>query len=214
MIGRRRKKSTFTHRPRAGFQPLRWIVLMLAAAIVVWVCGLILFVGRLPNAAASPEAPTDAIVVLTGGSGRLEAGLDLMQAGWARALFVSGVYETVDVRLLLDVFQRQVPEIACCIELGYTAGNTRGNAAETNEWVRANQMSSVRLVTSTYHMPRAMLEFRRTLGDITLVAHPVAPVTHRLEEWWYRPRTFRLVAWEYTKYLLAAFGIAVRTAAG
>jgi len=104
---------------------------------------------------------------------------------------------------LLDAFQRQVPEIACCIELGHAAGNTRGNALESETWVRQNNMRTVRLVTSSYHMKRAMLEFRQTLADIEIVPHSVQPTGYNLATWWHSPRTFRLVAWEYTKLLLA-----------
>lgn len=191
------------HRRRS----LKLVLTALLGATVLWLGGLVWFVGQIPRETPQPDGATDAIVVLTGGSGRLEAGLDLMDQGWARILFVSGVYERLDVRLLLDAFQRQLPEIACCIELGYAANNTRGNAIESSAWAAAAEIRTLRLVTSNYHMPRALFEFRRIRSEfepeIGIVPYPVAPRSFEIDGWWRDFRTFKLVAWEYSKFLLA-----------
>lgn len=179
------------------------LVLVLITLAAAWLAGLIWFVGQIPRAEPQPQSSTDAVVVLTGGSRRLEAGLDLLGHGWAGSLYVSGVYERVDVRTLLDVFQRQLPQLACCIELGYAANDTRGNAIETARWVERSGVSSFRLVTSNYHMPRALFEFGHYFPEFEIVPHPVLPETHEVGEWWRSLATFKLIGWEYSKYLLA-----------
>jgi uncharacterized SAM-binding protein YcdF (DUF218 family) len=171
--------------------------------VLIWGAGLTWFAGQIPRAAGVALVPTDAAVVLTGGSGRLDVGIDLLEQGWAGTLFVSGVYERVDVHTLLDLFRRQDPQLACCIELGYAAGNTRGNAIETVDWARRKGVSSITLVTSNYHIPRANYEFGRYLSGISIQLHPVLPDRYDIENWWRDIATFKLVAWEYSKFLLA-----------
>lgn len=146
---------------------------------------------------------TDAIVVLTGGSDRLPAGFELLRAGEGRKLFISGVYRGVEVRELLALSRQAPGDLECCIALGYAADDTEGNAAETAVWMRAQGFRSLRLVTANYHMPRSLVEFRRALPEATIIPHPVAPRSVRLEGWWRWPGTASLIADEYNKFLLA-----------
>lgn len=185
------------------------------ALVVAWVGGLVWFTTRLPSAATPDTRPTDAIVVLTGGSGRVQQGLALLAEKRAKKLFVSGVYRGVDVQQLLDVSQKTPLELACCITLGYQADNTRGNAAETAAWVRSEGLRSLRLVTSAYHMPRSLLEFHRAMADIDIIAHPVLPVGYDRNGWWPWPAPARVIVSEYSKYLVASLrGVAANAAAG
>lgn len=109
----------------------------------------------------------------------------------------------MDIAQLLRL-SRQVPdEVECCIVLGYSAGNTRGNAAETAAWMAAENFRSLRLVTANYHMPRSLLEFTRAMSGLTIVPHPVFPDGFKRRDWWRWPGTTHLVASEYTKYLVA-----------
>jgi uncharacterized SAM-binding protein YcdF (DUF218 family) len=165
--------------------------------------GFVWFVGEMPDPPARPYARTDAIVVLTGGSGRLTEGLQLLADGRAEKLFVSGVYRGVEVDELLRLARDAPQELACCIVLGYEADDTRGNARETAAWMRENGYSSLRLVTAVYHMRRSLLEFRRRLPHAEIVPHPVFPETFRQEDWWAWPGTFSLLVTEYVKYLAA-----------
>ena len=87
--------------------------------------------------------------------------------------------------------------------LGHDAIDTRGNARETAAWVRARGVRRVHLVTANYHMARSLLEFRRAMPEVTIVAHPVIADRVRLDDWWWRPGTASLLASEYTKYLAA-----------
>jgi len=171
--------------------------------ILVWSIGLIWFALNLPESVAEPTVETDAIVVLTGGAGRVHEGLKLLSEGRARKLFVSGVYRGVDVDELLRVSRQSPQELACCIVLGYRADNTQGNALETWAWLRDQNLRSLRLVTSAYHMPRSLLEFHRIMPAIEIVPHPIFPDDFEPGTWWRWPAKPSLIVSEYSKYLAA-----------
>lgn len=182
-------------------------VLVMAVA-VVWLGGLIWFAGTIPREAPASDAPstlrqTDAIVVLTGGSERLATGLELLAAGRARKLFVSGVHHGVDLDELMRKARLAAGDLECCIVLGHQADNTVGNAAETAAWMRKEGFQSLRLVTGNYHMRRSLLEFSMAFSAAEMVPHPVAPPNVRLYEWWLWPGTTNLIVGEYNKYLVA-----------
>lgn len=192
-----RRKSGTRHRTLRG-----WTALVLAG-VLLWMGGLVWFAEAIPKAIEDPDTPTDAVVVLTGGAGRLSAGIELLDRHKARKLFVSGVYRGVDVTQILKVAQRQDSGLDCCLVLGHAADDTRGNAQETAEWVREEGYSSLRLVTSSYHMRRSLLEFRRTMPNVKIVPHPVFTSDFKARGWWSWPGTLQLVVTEYTKYLVA-----------
>lgn len=174
---------------------------VIGIAIGVWMGGILAFVAMIPLAKSGVDTKTDAIVVLTGGSGRLNAGLTLLSAARAKKLFVSGVYRGVDVQTLLDISRRDPEGLACCIVLGYAAGSTAGNADETAQWLAAEKYASVRLVTASYHMPRSLLEFRHAMPGMTIVPHPVFPPRFKRQQWWRWPGTARLILAEFHKYI-------------
>ncbi|WP_207479904.1 YdcF family protein [Arenibaculum pallidiluteum] len=176
----------------------------LAILATAWGMGMLWFVASLPREAPQPHEATDAIVVLTGGSERLAAGVDLLARGLGRRLFVSGVHRGVELDDLLKAAALPEDSTECCIVLGHAAGDTIGNAEETAAWMRREGLGSLRLVTANYHMRRSMLEFRRALPEAHIVPHPIAPASVRLDEWWRRPGTLRLLAAEYTKFLASA----------
>ncbi|MBP2228503.1 uncharacterized SAM-binding protein YcdF (DUF218 family) [Azospirillum agricola] len=179
-------------------------LLLLAA---VWGLGLFWFAAGVPRHAPNLDDPvagraTDAIVVLTGGSNRLATGLELLAAGRARKLFVSGVYDGVDVQELLKLSRRAPTEMECCIALGYSADSTIGNAYETADWMRDQGFRSLRVVTANYHMRRSLLELAMAMPDIELVPHPVVAPTVHLADWWLWPGTANLLVNEYNKLLM------------
>jgi len=176
---------------------------LLAALIVLWLGGLVWFVRAIPTRVVDPESTTDAIVVLTGGSLRVQNGLALLAAGKAKKLFVSGVYHSTDVTALLRVSRQSPEHIACCIVLGHEADNTFGNALETAQWMRNEGFHSLRLVTANYHMPRSLLEFTRAMPDLHIIPNPVFPESVKPGRWWSSPGSLGLVLGEYHKYLLA-----------
>ena len=170
--------------------------------LLAWTGGLFWFAAELESEPVASARRSDAIVVLTGGSLRVEQGIELLSRGLGEKLFVSGVAQGVDVKLLLKVF-RESEDLSCCISLGYEADNTAGNARETAAWMREQGYSSMRLVTAAYHMPRSLLEFRRSMPDMEIIAHPVFPAHVKQQDWWRWPGSTSLLVSEYTKYLVA-----------
>jgi uncharacterized SAM-binding protein YcdF (DUF218 family) len=185
---------------RRFLRSLLGLVLLLG---LVWLVGLWRFAAAIPSNVTAPERQTDAIVVLTGGSLRVEGGLRLLAEGKAKKLFISGVYRGVDVTELLHVSRQSPDSVACCVVLGHAADNTLGNARETAQWMESEGYHSLRLVTASYHMPRSMLEFTRAMPDIEIVPNPVFPEFMQESSWWQSRRSVSLIASEYSKYLAA-----------
>ena len=179
------------------------IAAIVVSVLVLWLAGLVWFAAGLPTTVADPARRTDAVVVLTGGTGRLRQGFDLLARDRAQELFVSGVGRGVKVSELLLIDQIAPPELACCVVLGYKAGDTHGNALETAAWMRKQGFSSLRLVTATYHMPRSLLEFRAAMPQIEILPHPVFSRNFKQSDWWQWPGSTILLAKEFNKYLLA-----------
>lgn len=171
------------------------------AVFLLWLGGLGWFTVSSLMLRPDPSADTDAIVVLTGGKLRLEAGIELLASGKARKLFVSGVNQQVDREELLRGFGHLPDRVTCCVVLGHTADNTFGNARESATWMREEGYRSLRLVTSWYHMRRSLLEFERAMPGIRIVAHPV--FAHRLdpERLWGWHGAVLVVVEEYGKFL-------------
>ncbi|MDE1468469.1 YdcF family protein [Aurantiacibacter sp. D1-12] len=136
---------------------------IIAIPLIVWALGFVLFAITLPQPLALSE--TDAIVVPTGSGGRIERGLDMLQQGAAEQMLVTGV----DVVVQPGEFQAEynVPDrqMECCVELGFSALDTRGNARETAEWMETQRYTSLRLVTADWHMRRAAVELESQLPD-------------------------------------------------
>ena len=168
----------------------------------LWAIGLSRYVADIPIVVEDETTRTDAIVVLTGGSGRLNVGLNLLSKNFADLMFVSGVYRGLDVRKLLEVVHLDAPRLETRINIG-NAINTHENAEETAKWVAEKKLRSLRLVTAAYHMPRSMLEFRNLMPGINIIANPVFPEHVKHSEWWAWPGTAILMASEFNKYLMA-----------
>ena len=189
---------------RSGLRVGIWIILAVA---VIWLAGLVWYSSLIPRPSVPSLEKSKAIVVLTGGSDRMAEGLRLLEGGLAQKLFVSGVYHRVEVKELLHVARKNPNELECCIELGYTADNTAGNAYETAAWIEKEGFQSLRLVTASYHMPRSLLEFHRVMPAIEIIAHPVFPEGFKGEKWWLWPGSTTLIASEFVKYLMALIRI-------
>lgn len=182
----------------------RW---WLSAGIVLtglaWCAGFIVFATSLPTGVTDPDRNTDAIVVLTGGSMRLETGLQLLEAERAEKLFVSGVHRGIDAAELIRVSLQNPSRADCCLVLGYEANDTVGNALETADWMSREGYRTLRLVTADYHMPRSMVEFQAAMPGVELIPHPVFPDHVKSNAWYRYPGTALLLAGEYTKTLLS-----------
>ena len=178
----------------------RLLPLVLLVAGAAYAVGLGGFARTIPREVEDPDSTTDAIVVLTGGSLRLTAGLHLLAEHRAPLLFVSGVNREVDLASLPALAGADREVVACCVTLGHEAGDTIGNAEETAAWVGEHKIRSLRLVTAAYHMPRSLLEFHRLMPDVVILPHPVFPAGFDRDRWW-SPASVSLVVGEYSKYL-------------
>lgn len=191
-----------TAAPRLSAQTVKRLLLLAVATVAAWSAGLVVFATRIPDQVEDPQTHTDAIVVLTGGSGRLDEGLNLLARDLAGKLFVSGVYQGVDVKTLLQVAHRGPGDLEPHIAIG-DAVNTVENAAETAAWMAQEGFTSLRLVTASYHMPRSLLEFHHAMPHVSMIPHPVFPEHVKQDRWWAWPGTAALLVTEYNKLLVA-----------
>lgn len=184
---------------RKVFGPLSAFIILIC---LCWAGGFLFFMQLVPKNLPVTNEKTDGIVVLTGGTQRLNTALSLLEAKRANKLLISGVYRGVDLNQLLRHFRQAPAELECCIDIGHEADDTRGNAAETQDWVEKNNYTSILLVTANYHMPRSLLEIHHRLPDTTIITHPVFPDAVKVNEWWRWPGTASLLVGEYNKFLL------------
>jgi uncharacterized SAM-binding protein YcdF (DUF218 family) len=179
------------------------IVSGLAIAIVAVTAGFVGFLSQLRATEAKPSRAADGIVVLTGGSSRVSDAMELLADGYGKRLLISGVHPASGAS---DI-SRSLPDnqslLSCCVDLDRSAINTRSNAAETRRWAHERGFKSLIVVTSNYHMPRAIVELSHAMPDITLIPFAVVGDKWREEPWWSNGATVRLLLSEYVKYVAA-----------
>ena len=201
----RSEDTVGTPRPRGG--PARLLRAAIAAAgfaILLYLAGFLRFmtlIERGPIDPASLEA-ADGIVALTGGPERIAAAMQLLTADKGDRLLISGVHRNVTRGALKAIVEDPGQKFDCCVDIGWRAENTIGNAEETAAWVARQQFRSIIVVTSAYHMPRSLTELQRALPETDLRPYPVYQESVHLDRWWAYSGTTRLLLSEYTKYLL------------
>ena len=140
---------------------------LLSFLILAWVLGFAWFALLMPMPAGPQK--TDAIVVLTGGPGRIDRALSRLEAGDAKRLLISGVDRNVKPRELAAEYRRPAALFECCVALGFEATDTRSNGAEVASWVARRNYTSIRLITTDWHMRRDHYEIARLLPDTTVI---------------------------------------------
>ncbi len=154
------------------------IVRFAAFVAILYALGFLWFAAALPQPAGALR--TDAIVVPTGGAGRIDRGLELLARGQARELLVTGVDREVKPKEFAAEYKVSPKTMNCCVTLGFAAVDTRSNAAETAAWVRHHDIRSIRLVTTDWHMRRAAGELNLALPDDVKVVRDAVPSRPRL----------------------------------
>ncbi len=211
-----------TLEPARVASPLRFVgvafrLLAKLALVLGFICAG-LFVGgflKFSSTISAYDIPknietSDAIVVLTGGSSRIAHALDLVQSNKGARLLISGANPNTKADDIQKVNDSRKALFDCCVDLDSQALNTVGNARETRKWADAKGYKSLIVVTSAYHMPRSMLEFRHEMPNHVLRPYPVPLKELKAEGWWKNPETLKFVLSEYTKYVGAGLRDYVR----
>jgi uncharacterized SAM-binding protein YcdF (DUF218 family) len=174
-----------------------------AAGAVLLGAGFCWFVLKIPSEEVTLDRKADGIVVLTGAASRIPDAIELLAAGNGQRLLISGVHRDTRAREIARLTPLYSKFFTCCIDLDRSALNTFGNALETKRWARQHNFNSLIVVTSNWHMQRAMAELEHQLPDVALVSFPVISPKVKDEPWWSNLDTARLLFAEYLKYLLA-----------
>ncbi|MEZ5765406.1 MAG: YdcF family protein [Xanthobacteraceae bacterium] len=201
-----------TRASRKGSLLLRGLHAAARAAVVLALavgCGFVWFLSQLESDEARPKNPADGIVVLTGGSSRVSDAVDLLANGYGQRLLISGVHWSNGAMEISRSLPDSKSLLACCVDLDYSAVNTRSNATETKRWVQERGFKSLIVVTSNYHMPRALVELSHSMPDVLLIPFPVIGEKWRDEPWWSSGAAARLLLMEYAKFLVAGVRVQV-----
>jgi uncharacterized SAM-binding protein YcdF (DUF218 family) len=173
------------------------IVRAAAFFLILYALGFVLFTVTLGRPAAVDAERTDAIVVITGGKGRIERGVEVLKAGRARRLLVAGADPAVTKRDLVRRLGGHKRLVDCCVDLGSESVDTRSNAEEASRWLARHRYRSFRLITSDYHMRRARYDFREVLGH----KYKIVPDAVRAQP------HFTTLFGEYNKYVLRRLAV-------
>jgi uncharacterized SAM-binding protein YcdF (DUF218 family) len=194
-------ESARTRRPLI-MRIARTTVALCVGALVALGLGFVWFITRVPTEEATLRGDADAIVVLTGGASRIADAIELLASGRGKRLLISGANRATnssEISRLNPEFERWV---RCCVDFDRSL-NTLGNAIETRRWAQSRDFHSLIVVTSNYHMPRALAEIAHQLPGVALVPFPVVADRQRAERWWAHATRARLMFLEYTKFLFA-----------
>jgi uncharacterized SAM-binding protein YcdF (DUF218 family) len=186
-----------------------WLRRVLAAtvalgglAILCFGLGFLWFAWLVPRQEVVLTAKADAIVALTGGASRVVDAVELLATGHGRRLLITGVNKTTHSGELARLAPDYERLFICCIDLDHAARNTIGNAVETRRWSMDRGFRSLVVVTSSYHMPRAMAELTHRLPNVQLIPFPVV-TEKRAQPWWSSAANARLLLSEYVKFIVA-----------
>jgi uncharacterized SAM-binding protein YcdF (DUF218 family) len=185
----------------------RWIGFLTMAAgatgIIMLAGGFGWFVFNIASDEVALDTKADGIVALTGAAARIPDAIELLATDRGKRLLITGVHRATSSKEIARLTPLYSRYFTCCIDLDRSALNTFGNALETKRWARAHNFNSLIVVTSNWHMPRAMAELAHQLPDVTLIAYPVISEKVKTEPWWSNLDTARFLFAEYLKYVLA-----------
>ena len=185
----------------------RWIGFLTMSAGVVGALllavGFFWFAANIPTDDVSLERKADGIVVLTGGASRIPDAIELLAAERGQRLLITGVHRATSAKEIARLTPLYSKFFTCCIDLDRSALNTFGNAIEAKRWAHEHNFNSLIVVTSNWHLPRAMAELAHQLPETLLIPYPVMSEKVKTEPWWQNLDTARFLFAEYLKYLFA-----------
>ena len=174
-----------------------------AVGAVLLGAGFFWFVSLIPADDAAFDRKAEGIVVLTGAAPRIPDAIELLADNRGKRLLITGVHRDTSAREIARLTPLYSKFFSCCIDLDRSALNTFGNAIEAKRWAREHNFNSLIVVTSNWHMPRAMAEVQHQLPDVALISYPVISMKLKTEPWWSNVDTARFLFAEYLKYLFA-----------
>lgn len=186
---------------RTVWRLVKLAVLLAVCAVLAAAAGFGLFLRNVPAQEVKLARDADGIVVLTGGASRIEDAIELLASGRGRRLLITGVNRQTSESEIARLKPEHAGTVSCCVDLDRSAVNTIGNATETRRWAHERGFKSLIVVTSNYHMPRAMAELSHQLPDIVLIPFPV--IAEQLRTNWSSGPNLRLLFLEYVKYIVA-----------
>lgn len=185
----------------------RWIGFLTMSAgtvgALLLVGGFFWFAAKIPSDDVSLDRKADGIVVLTGAASRIPDAIELLAAERGKRLLITGVHRATSAREIARLTPLYSKFFTCCIDLDRSALNTFGNAIEAKRWAHEHNFNSLIVVTSNWHLPRAMAEVAHQLPEATLVPYAVMSEKVKTEPWWQNIDTARFLFAEYLKYLFA-----------
>lgn len=183
----------------------RAIVVLIAVVVIAAAADFMGFAGRAGRTVSTPQAgEADAVATLTGASdARIIEGVRL--AGELQLpLLISGVHIDATTADIAAIVGASEASIACCVTLGRAASTTEGNGSEVAEWARRYGFTRIIVVTSDYHMDRALLELQRAMPEAELTPHAVPSLKVPADRWYTDASTTKRLLGEWIKYRIAA----------
>jgi uncharacterized SAM-binding protein YcdF (DUF218 family) len=185
----------------------RWIGFLTmtvgVVAAVMLTAGFLWFAFSIPVDEVQLDRNADGIVALTGAASRIPDAIELLASERGKRLLITGVHRATSAKEIARLTPLYSKFFTCCIDLDRSALNTFGNALETKRWAREHNFNALIVVTSNWHMPRAMAELQHQMPDARLIAFPVMSEKVKTEPWWQNFDTARFLFAEYLKYLFA-----------
>ncbi|WP_205927333.1 YdcF family protein [Rhizobium sp. P32RR-XVIII] len=192
--------------PRRGpiRRMLRWGGFTCVLATALLFVGFLRFADSVTTLKPPAEPKADAIVVLTGGYQRIDQAVALLEKGAGKRLLISGVHPSTTPGQIRKTTSASAELFNCCVDIGYDAIDTIGNAQEASNWIHAKGYKSVLVVTNNYHMPRSLAELAYVDADTQFIPYPVVNSDLKTRAWFTDPNALRVMLAEYVKVLLAA----------
>lgn len=182
---------------------LRWGGFSLIFLLAVVFGGFLHFADSITTLKPPADPKADAIVVLTGGYQRIDQAVELLRTGAGNRLLISGVHPTTTRSQIRKMTQSPANLFSCCVDIGYDAVDTIGNAREAAKWIHSNGYKSVLVVTNNYHMPRSIAELKYVDPATDFIPYPVVNTDLKSANWFTDPNALRTMLIEYGKVLLA-----------